>query len=267
MRLRDVALSDRRSGFPSWVLADQLLTFARRDRRVINAFQMQKLIYLAEGWMRLVHGCSLIREPIEAREFGPVLPDLQRLLRRFAAGPVQRDLFIHELGERRSEAIQRPAVEEIAVLEGIWDAYGAMSVSQLNSLICEPGGPWETARRQQPQAQPAIIPGDGVASFLRDQLKEKVGTMLTPGDDYRTTMMEVARVSVHLTEASVKMYRAEWANAMKDAAFREAPRTGDGNLGGPAARWRHIARLATALTAGGGLLLAFGCFGMGEVGL
>lgn len=60
-----------------------------RDWSVSN-LEVQKILYLAHMFHMGVHdGAPLIREPFEAWNYGPVVPELYQRMKAFGSGPVQ----------------------------------------------------------------------------------------------------------------------------------------------------------------------------------
>jgi uncharacterized phage-associated protein len=66
------------------------LSWANRDGDLITNLKMQKMLYYAEAW-HLVNfsGRSLFPEPIEAWEFGPVVPPVWQRLKQFGSMPIK----------------------------------------------------------------------------------------------------------------------------------------------------------------------------------
>ncbi|MDP1966436.1 MAG: DUF4065 domain-containing protein [Reyranella sp.] len=202
-------------------VVDRLLACAHRDRRTIDPLQMQKLVYLAEGWTLALSGQSLFREPIEAWTHGPVVPELHQALRRFGAGPIDRELFASSSPMGAAAEAVLSNAEEIAIVDGIWDAYGAMSGPQLISLIGEPNSPWDATRRRAEGEKPDPVSRDAIGAWLigRHGAGERGQEASRSASE---AIRSAARSSVVVTGVSVDMHRAERSKAVRDAEGSDA---------------------------------------------
>lgn len=197
-------------------VADRLLAQAHSDCRTIDPIQMQKLVYLAQGWALALRGRELFWEPIEVSEHGPVVPELHRALCRFGAGPIHRELFAASVSTNPKAAIALPGLAEIAMVDGIWEAYGAMSGSQLISLIDEPDAPWDAARRRAIPGPPAKVSLNTLGQWIlaKHGLTDRD---LEAGRSPCDLMKAAARSPIVVTQESVATHRAERSKAVREA--------------------------------------------------
>lgn len=197
-------------------VADRFLGCAQRDRREIDPLQMQKLVYLAEGWALALTGHSLFHEPIEAWEHGPVVPPLYNVLRRFGAGPIRRDLLINAVAGQLD-------AQEAIIVDAIWDTYGALWGPQLISLICEVNAPWDVARRP-PATEPARIGRDKMREWLCNKhgIAPKSESPIEVSPSH--VLNEAAQARVVVTATSAAMHRAERSKAKRDATLYDGRR-------------------------------------------
>jgi len=128
-------------------IANELLDAAEDTRSRIDPLQLQKLLYLAQGWTLGLTGDPLFREPVEAWEYGPVVPDIYHSLKIFGASPVRTRLKAFDK-VRRQVVIAQELFDELEgeILRAIWDKYGNWSGSKLISLTHQVGSPWWQAR-------------------------------------------------------------------------------------------------------------------------
>jgi uncharacterized phage-associated protein len=122
-------------------VANRLLDLAARDGKKIDPLQMQKLLYLAEGWTLSVTGESLFRDPIEAWDYGPVVPGIYQALRNYGSRSITAPLAEIEGGEiEPAVGYFTPAQERI--IGEVWAGFGDWSGPQLINLTHKPGSPW-----------------------------------------------------------------------------------------------------------------------------
>ena len=128
-------------------VANGMLDAAEHVRSSIDPLQMQKLLYLAQGWTLGLTGDPLFREPIEAWEYGPVVPEIYHSVKMFGASPIRGRLraFNHV---RRQVVIASELLDELEseILKAVWEKYGSWPGSKLISLTHQYGSPWWQAR-------------------------------------------------------------------------------------------------------------------------
>src|ERR1700680_3484243 len=67
-----------RMPFSAAAVANEFLRLAHRDNKPITPLKMQKLVYFAHGWHLALTGRPLLSEPIQAWEYGPVIPTIYK---------------------------------------------------------------------------------------------------------------------------------------------------------------------------------------------
>ncbi len=122
-------------------VANRLLDLAERDGKKIDPLQMQKLLYLAEGWALSVTGESLFRDPIEAWDYGPVVPIIYQSLRGYGARPITARLGEVVDGEIEPARGKFTASQE-RIIQEVWDGYCDWSGPELINLTHKSGSPW-----------------------------------------------------------------------------------------------------------------------------
>ncbi len=96
--------------------------------------QVLKLVYIAHGWMLALHEHPLIRDRIEAWQYGPVIPLLYKKLRHFRSNPVKK-IKVYKKEHLDSD--------EMAMIRMIYDLYGHLSALKLSSITHKAGSPWD----------------------------------------------------------------------------------------------------------------------------
>lgn len=97
-----------------------------------------KLVYFAHGWYLALSKQPLILDPVEAWQYGPVIPSLYRGLKSYGSRPVT------ELLPTGDEPQTVPSEDQgtQALLERVWKAYGHLSALRLSDITHMPGTPW-----------------------------------------------------------------------------------------------------------------------------
>lgn len=157
------------SAHDSATIANRLLELAREDQNGLTPMQLLKLVYIAHGWRLGLGGHGLIRDPVEAWQYGPVIPALYEAVRGYKGEPITR-LVPAPVGDELSE-------EEEALVRDVYDRYGRMSGLDLSRITHAFGTPWSQVyeegtfgrpisddRIQRYYEQLAQDPGDGPAT-------------------------------------------------------------------------------------------------------
>src|SRR5699024_341384 len=73
----------------SKVVANRFLKLAQEAGDTLTPMQLLKLVYIAHGWMLGLNGRPLIRDDVQAWQYGPVIPRLYNAVRSFRHHPVE----------------------------------------------------------------------------------------------------------------------------------------------------------------------------------
>lgn len=115
-------------------VANRFLALAKKRGDALTPMQILKLVYIAHGWMLGLYGRPLIKEEVQAWQYGPVIPGLYNKMRHFRSSPV-----VGPLPTRTSEVLSN---EEEDIVEQVYDIYGEMSGPALSRLTHAKGTPW-----------------------------------------------------------------------------------------------------------------------------
>lgn len=83
-------------------VANTFLELAKRDGKPLSNMKLQKLVYIAHGWMLGITGNPLIKNRVEAWQWGPVIPDLYHPLKKYGSGIVDESLPARQTLEAQS---------------------------------------------------------------------------------------------------------------------------------------------------------------------
>jgi uncharacterized phage-associated protein len=129
-------------------IANWFIERAAREGRALSIMSILKLIYFAHGWHLEIRKSPLIRNRIEAWQYGPVIPE------------VYQDFRTQGVEVTRTVPVQSDGLDSASedLLEQIYNIYGQMTPFRLSDLTHEDGGPWHIAR--QMGGWYAMIPDD-----------------------------------------------------------------------------------------------------------
>lgn len=140
-------------GYPPKTIAEYFLRKAQEQGSALTPMQVLKLVYIAHGWQLALNHRPLVDKPVEAWQYGPVIPSLYHHYKRFGGGVI-RDI-----------PDTPPSVDpsDGNVMDQVWDGYGSWSGISLSSLTHEAGSPWSTTVRQSGLG--AVIPNDLIEDY------------------------------------------------------------------------------------------------------
>ena len=146
----------------SLVIANRFLELAHKRGNSLTPIQLLKLVYLAHGWVLGLYGHPLIKDEIQAWQYGPIIPHLYNHIRRFKGNPIEGLLVSKK--ERLNE-------QEENIIQQVYDIYGHLSGSHLSSLTHQQGSPWEVC--YQPNEFWPIISNDIIEDYYQRQANAK----------------------------------------------------------------------------------------------
>ena len=122
----------------------------------LTPMQIIKLVYLCHGWMLGLYGRPLIKEDVEAWQYGPVIRELYRAVKGFRSKPV-----IGPLGKQSSDLDFDD--KETSIINQVFDIYGGHTGIELSRLTHMTGSPWHKTWH----AGGETISNDLIADYFR----------------------------------------------------------------------------------------------------
>lgn len=120
-------------------VANRFLALADQRGDTLTPMQLLKLVYISHGWMLGLYGRPLIRDEIQAWQYGPVIPRLYNDVRKFRGNPIDCKLPVHP-----GDELDNP---ESNIVDQVYDIYGEMSGPALSRLTHADGSPWALTYR------------------------------------------------------------------------------------------------------------------------
>ena len=118
----------------SQTIAHEFLRLAREAGESLTLMQVLKLVYIAHGWMLALHRRPMVKDEIQAWQYGPVIPGLYDVVRKFRGGPVE------EVAPAAGEKLDG---REKEVVRRVFDRYGRLNGLELSSLTHTENTPWD----------------------------------------------------------------------------------------------------------------------------
>ena len=128
--------------FPAVVVANYFVQKGVDEERPIDNMKVNKLVYLAHGWHLGFNGNSLIRERVEAWQYGPVVRSVYDAFKGYGKLPIT------ELASTGVEPEMKTTIDEsidksaCQFLDKIWNFYRDFSGLELSKITHKKGTPW-----------------------------------------------------------------------------------------------------------------------------
>lgn len=123
----------------SKTVANEFLKLARKADESLTPMQILKLVYIAHGWMLGLYHRPLIRDTVQAWQYGPVIPNLYNAMRQYRSSPVEEVRFPEgeELDKKESDVVSQ-----------VFEIYGKLSGPALSRLTHAKDTPWDLVYEQ-----------------------------------------------------------------------------------------------------------------------
>lgn len=146
----------------SLTIANYFVNRASESKVPLRPMKLLKLVYLAHGWHLGFTEKPLIREDVQAWQWGPVIPELYHEIKGFRDSAIPADvIFAPRLTEE----------DALPILTAVWDSYSKYTGAQLSTITHEPGSPWYKVWHEMggKDRKGAMIPN----SLIMEYYKEK----------------------------------------------------------------------------------------------
>jgi uncharacterized phage-associated protein len=161
--------------FPAIAVANEFLAIAKTQGVPLTPMKLQKLVYFAHGWCLALTGQPLIRERIEAWQYGPVIPSIYHELKEVGNGNILEpatDLVMQHDGKLRfmAQTLEDfPGSEERnnakEIIARVFAKYGRYSAFQLSNATHSEGTPWRQVYKPEERRVP--IPNETIRTYFQ----------------------------------------------------------------------------------------------------
>ena len=150
-------------GHDALLITNKIIQGARdNDEAPYTPMQLIKMVYIAHGWMLGLFGRPLIKQPVEAWKYGPVVPDVYYAVKHYRHKPV----IEHIGGLTKEEFVDY----ELELIDKIRDVYGQFSGIKLSAITHEPGTPWyQVVLNRKTFGRGVVIPNSMIEKYYRNR--------------------------------------------------------------------------------------------------
>jgi uncharacterized phage-associated protein len=153
-------------------VANRFIKLAKRDGKPLTNMQLQKLVYIAHGWSLALLGRPLIKDLVEAWQWGPVIPSLYHNLSKYGAGVIDQPI--------PTFSSSKLSPSEESLIESVWNSYGPLSGPRLSAITHQSNTPW--SRILKMSGLRSVIPDTLIAEHYRQLNDERIRRKREPGN-------------------------------------------------------------------------------------
>jgi uncharacterized phage-associated protein len=148
-------------------VANEFLRVAWQNGRELTNMQLQKLVYIAHGYSLALLDSPLVKQPVQAWRYGPVIKVLYDSLRQYGAGKVSQ--MVNILPSEEVSSTHR------ALIDVVGDAYAHFSGPQLSTMTHREGTPWRDVFDPKASFTNDTISNDLIKNHYLRLLNERAG--------------------------------------------------------------------------------------------
>ncbi len=126
-------------------VANFFLENAKKENRQLTPMQLNKLVYIAHGWVLALMDQPLIDEQIEAWQHGPVIPSLYHEFKHYGGASIDEPAYDYDpFSNQKTVPIIKRSVDPklTEILEKVWKVYRSLSGTQLRNITHQKNSPW-----------------------------------------------------------------------------------------------------------------------------
>ena len=121
-------------------VANYLLRLAQAKEKDLTPLQMIKLVYYCHGWHLGIHRKPLIRQNVEAWQYGPVIAIVYHQLKHYRRDPITNAIRVSWLNSKESNFTET----QYRVMDEVFAKYHHFSGVQLSTFTHHEGTPWHS---------------------------------------------------------------------------------------------------------------------------
>jgi uncharacterized phage-associated protein len=145
-------------------VSKEFLRLAKEENVGIDTMKLLKLTYIAHGYSLGFFSKPLFYNQVQAWKYGPVIPELYHVIKRFSTGFVDiNTIDLYSENELSSE--------DKHLLSKVWNAYKKFNGLQLSTKTHEPNTPW--ALVYNPNIDYRVIDNSIIEEYYKKMIDER----------------------------------------------------------------------------------------------
>lgn len=128
-------------GYPSAAVARIFLDLARSENNELSHLQVMKMTYMAHGFSLAIFQRSLVSDPVEVWQYGPVFPNLYEKMMECGVGPMQIANSIPAEAGETDDGLANDS-DQMELIAAVYHRYKQYGGAALAAMTHRPETPW-----------------------------------------------------------------------------------------------------------------------------
>lgn len=154
----------------------------------LTPMQAIKLVYFAHAWKLGFTGEPLINEPVEAWQYGSVVPSVYHSLKIFGSSTINApitynqerymiSLILNDLDNIPENQYIKPQISEDdqRYIDAVWSAYKNLDAMQMSNMIHQEGTPWSQTWNNGCCPPHAVISNILIEEYYKNKIAKSNG--------------------------------------------------------------------------------------------
>lgn len=156
-------------------VANAFIEKAKEKKLKLDPMQLQKLVFISNGWMMAVNDKLLVQDDFEVWRYGPVAPRLYHALKSYGKScpdSLVSTWYISEDGDYKTLTPNVPKTDKSShdLMNKILSHYGEMDALRLSAITHLENSPWEITNRNS--GLNSLIPTKTIKNYYRSLLNK-----------------------------------------------------------------------------------------------
>jgi uncharacterized phage-associated protein len=145
------------------IVANEFIKIAIDKSKPITQITLFKLLYFVNAAYLVIYGNRLVKEDFYAWKFGPVIPELYEITRKYRQNPIEQ--YIHKGNELDNDK------NAIVCIQSIYNYFADYSPFSLVEITHSIGGAWSKVYYSQDSR--GIIKDEDIKDEYKDKFSKK----------------------------------------------------------------------------------------------
>ncbi|GAA0517507.1 DUF4065 domain-containing protein [Tatumella terrea] len=158
--------------YSSLAVANAFYDEAKKCGGSLSPMQMQKLVFIANGFKLAIEGSALVDDSFEVWRHGPVAPTLYRYLKSFGSNPITSPIKSWRIDgedyETFTPSIKKDDGNSHNLIKKVFSVYGDVDAFALSEITHLPGSPW--SKTKEAHGFNSVIPSDIIKNYYKNLL-------------------------------------------------------------------------------------------------
>lgn len=129
--------------YPAIVIAYAFVKRGIDEGNHVTQMKLQKMLYFAQGYHLFKYNETLINEPIEAWQYGPVIHSIYRKFKSYGSKPIDNVNLIDDNLEQLKFDVATLDDHAIDAINYTWGIMAALDALVLSAWSHKEGSPWQ----------------------------------------------------------------------------------------------------------------------------